>query len=395
MSRLRSAAALSLVLLTGALGACGSGASDEGQEGTAEYDSGLLAAYRAALPEAEQVQVVVPGGEPAANAITALGDAEIARLAIASAISVNVPALTVVTVLRAITSVPPTLYDSEQKEFVWGPWANDQGYGQVMAFIRENPEGDDMKYEYALIRLVGSDLATMTPVIWGSATPGTVGDGLGVGITLWDFEADNAFTERHDPEFDASEARNQGRFAMLYGRDRGENDDGDFSFNVAVFRNFIAEDADPGTDAANLDYFYGHFAADSGSTIDFVDWALEANLCEQDPATCFETPADGEAETMTLRAAFIDRGMGRAEAVVGSGDLLDPVSVLECWDDDIDRTHLGVESGGSLVAEVGACEAPFDVSLASLGVPTMAELDQEVLASMDCIATNGIEACEG
>lgn len=373
--------------------ACGSAddAEPTESEATEDYEMALLEDYRAALPSEERVEAVVPGQESDPNALTALGDAELAWLAIHSAHSINRPARLMVKVLRTITSLPPTLYDSEKAEFVWGPWDNDDGYGQVLAYIRENPADDDMKYGYALVRLVDSDIATASPVIWGGATPGENDEG--VGVTLWDFEANEAFEKAHDPDFDADVARDEGRFAMLYGKGRNDENDGDFAFNVAVFRDFVSKDGDT-PEPANLDYFFGHFDADEGTVVDFVDWQLTANLCDETPDSCFESPAAGSEETLNLRSAFINRGNGRAEAVVSGGDLPQVVSVVECWDDDIDRTHIGVSTDGELVAEEGACDAPFDTTLAELGIPTLADVDQDALAAMDCAATNGLRACE-
>src|SRR5690606_6719011 len=161
-----------------------------------------------------------------------------------------------------------------------------------------------------------------------------------------------------------------GRFAMLYGKGRGENDDGDFAFNVAVFRDFISKDAKPDEQPANLDYLFGHFDGDDGTTVDFLDWALTANFCATDPDTCFEMPEEGAAETLYLRSAFINRGFGRAEAAVMGGDLDQDVSVVECWDDDIDRTYMSVSADDEMVAEIGECGEPFAPGLSELGIPT-------------------------
>ncbi len=383
------------LLLPITLLACG--AADETAEGpteTSTYEAALLEEYRSALPEEDRVEAVVPGPEGSENALTVLGDAELAWLAIKSAHGVNTPARLIVRVLRAITKVPPTLYDSEKKEFLWGPWDNEDGYGQVMAYIRENGPDDDFKFGYALIRLVDSDMATASPVIWGGATPDPDDDDDGVGVTLWDFEANLDFEKAHDPNFDADAPHDEGRFAMLFGKGRGDNDDGDFAFNVAVFRDFVTKDREPDEQPANLDYLFGHFDGDDGTTVDFLDWALTANFCGQDADTCFEMPEDGDAETLYLRSAFINRGFGRAEASVTGGDLLQTVSVVECWDDDIDRTYMSVSADDEMVAEVGECADAFAPGLSELGIPTLQDIDQDALAALDCAATNGLAACE-
>jgi hypothetical protein len=372
--------------------ACGGGLDAESDaDEAADYDRSRLDEYRGALPDEEQVEAKTPGPEADPNALTLLGDAELAHLAIKSARDVNAPAKMVVFLLRQITNVPPTLYDSEKREFVWGPWDNEDAYGQVLVYIRENPAGDDFKYGYALVRLVDSDIATAKPVIWGGATPGEE-PRQGMGVTLWDFEADNAFSKEHDPNFDAEAPHDEGRFAMVYGR--GDDANGTFKFNVAVVRDFISKDDEDAREPANLDYFYGHVKGNDGVVVDFLDWQLTGELCNADPETCFETPGGAATETLQLRAAFVDRGMGRAEAQITGGDLSQTVSVVECWDDDIDRTHMSVSTDEVVAGEIGTCVAPFDATLAALGVPTIDDLDDEMLEDMDCAATNGLEGCD-
>ncbi len=392
---------LAILLTTTALVACG-GAADPAEadgenntEGTesARYDMTLLEEYRAALPESDQVTAVVPGSEASPNALTMMGDAELAGLALASARDINTPAKAIVVLLRAITKIPPTLYDSQKKEFVWGPWDNEDGYGKALVYIRENPADADFHYSYAFVRMDGADLATASPVIWGGATPDPDDEKVGVGVTLWDFEANRAFEQEYDPDYDPDAIRDHGRFAMVYGAGRGENDDGSFKFNVAVFRNFVSKD-NPEAQPADLDYYFGQFRGDDGNDLGFVDWSLDANLCEADSATCFQTAAEGELETLNLRAAFFNRGIGRAEALVSGGDLTNSVGVVECWDQDIDRTYMSVSDDGEMVAEEGECIAPFGETLEDLGIPTLQDVDPDVLAKMDCVATNGIAACE-
>jgi hypothetical protein len=389
---------IALVPLIAATWLTGCGAADdtaasENPETTeqAGYDMALLDEYRAALPADESVTAAVPGQATSDNALTMLGDAELAKLAIKSAVDINLPARLMVRILRAVTQLPPSLYDSKKKEFVWGPWDNEDGYGQVLVYIKENPKTDDFKYSYAFIRMVDSDTATMAPVIWGGGTPGPKKE-RGVGVTLWDFEANTAFDTEHDPDFDPDAARDAGRFAMVYGK--GVETDGEFAFNVAVFRNFIGKDAEPGAMPADLDYFFGHFEGNDGNVFDFVDWSLTGNLCDAEPASCFAQPGAGQDEVLGLRAAFFNRGQGRAEAVVAGGDLSSSVSTVECWDADIDRTGITVSDDVAMLVQEGECAAPFTDTLDALGVPSLADVDAEMLAKMDCVATNGLAACE-
>ncbi len=379
--------------------ACGN--SDAVQQSAADdsgddYDSEELAEFREAIPSEGRLTAVTPGEQPDPNALTVAGTSELAKLAIGSAIAVNAPAKAVVLTLRALTSIKPTLYDSEKRQFVWGPFDNDDGYGKVLAYIQKNPDDSDFEYGYALVRLEGEDLSTGVPVIWGGATPldeaDDEGDRSGAGVTLWDFEANRKFAEKYDPDFDEAAAVDRGRFVMLFGRN--DEDGARFKFNVAVFRDFVAKDAER-PDPANADYFYGHYKGQDGMVVDFVDWSLQADLCDEGTDACFEDKSDTDnaSETLDFRAAFLNRGTGRAEAQVSGGDLTQAVDVAECWDEDIDRTHIELTVDGEPIATEGECEAPFAETIAELGVPTLDDVDPALLARMSCVAESGT-ACE-
>lgn len=361
-----------------------------------DYDSEELAEFRSAIPSESRLTAVTPGNEPDPNALTAESTSELAKLAVASAVAVNAPAKAIVITLKALTSIKPTIYDSEKEQFVWGPFDNEDGYGKVLAYIQKNPVDSDFAYGYALVRLDGDDLSTAVPVIWGGATPlgepDDEGDRSGTGVTLWDFEANRAFAEEYDPKFDESAVTDRGRFVMLFGRQ--DEDDSRFKFNVAVFRDFISKDAeDP--KPTNADYFYGHYTGEDGTLVDFVDWSLQGDLCDASTDTCFEKKSNltNAAEQLDFRAAFLNRGVGRAEATVSDGDLTDAVNVTECWDEAVDRNYIGVVVDGATIAEDGACTAPFDTTLAAIGIPTLDDIDAELLGRMSCVAESGT-ACD-
>lgn len=400
MTTRRICSLLTTLTLTAHLGACGDASNEPSDDNTsdgdgveatesAEYDLSLLEEYKQALPSEEQLTAEAPGPEPTSNALTLIGDAELGGMAAKSARDINSLARGIVWLMRTVTALPPTLYDSEKQEFIWGPWDNDEGHGQVLVFITKNDPDDDFEYGYALVRLDDRDLEKAQAVVWGGATPDPDDERHGAGITLWDFEANHEFEKAYDPDYDPDAARDEGRFAMVYGRDDG--DDGEYAFNVAVFRDFVSkgdEDAEP----VDLDYYFGHLQGDDGNVIDFLDWSLSGDMCGADPESCFEEPS-GVSETLGLRAAFINRGMGRAEAVISGGDLEDMIEVSECWDDAVDRTYFGVSQNGEMLAEEGLCLPPFASTLEQLGVPTLADVDPEGLAAMDCVASNGLEAC--
>src|SRR5690606_33757696 len=149
--------------------ACGAAQDDVTAEDAA--DSAQLDEYRSALPDADTVSAPVLGDEPDPNALTVDDKSELAKLAAETAIGINRPARLIVATLRTITKLKPTSYDEEAKAYTWGPWGNDDGYGQVLVYIKKLPEGADFTYEYALVRLT-DDPGSETAVIWGGATPG-------------------------------------------------------------------------------------------------------------------------------------------------------------------------------------------------------------------------------
>jgi hypothetical protein len=382
--------ALTGILATLTLPACGDSAASE------PYDTATLEQYLTALPSEDRLRASVPEAEASRQAQTLLGNAELAHEARKAAFAINLPALTMVRLLRTIAHVPPTRYDDEDNAFVWGPWSNDEddGYGQVLVYIKRNPAGEDFEYSYAFARLENDDPATITPVIWGAATPDPTFEDRGVGVTLWDFEANNAWEADHDPAFDPDARRTEGRFSMLYGH--GEEDEGEFVFNVAAFRDFIAEDSEEESpEPADLDYFFGRFYGSDGNRVDFLDWRLSADLCDDAVTSCFDNDVVRDAaETFDLRAAFYNGGVGRAEALVHDGDLRsESVSAVECWDESLNRTYFDFQAGQAM-AELGACAAPLDQPLSDLGIPTLGEVDAEILEALACVSENGLGACE-
>ncbi len=377
--------AISAVMLPLALVGCTLADGDD--EG---YDAALLQQYRSALPTTERLAsgVPTPGSHPGALALEA--DSEIARMAIEAAVGVNEPAIQMVRVLEVITALPPTLYNSETREFIWGPWPNDDGVGNVVAYIRENDVGDDFRYSYAFARLMDQDIATAEPVIAGGATPDPDDPDLGVGATLWDMQMNNAFDRANDPEFDPEVPRDQGRVAMLYGAgtDGGEN----HAFNVAMLRDFVADDAEPGTQPADAELFYGHTRVD-GVSLHFLDWVIQGDVCDATVDSCFENDAVDDAdETFAFRAAFLGTA-GRGEATISGGDLTNDLALVECWDSMLETTYFAVDDGTASVTD-GSCGGNEDVSLAESGVPTLDQVEPELMDALDCVASNGFEACE-
>jgi hypothetical protein len=352
-----------------------------------EYSFAQLAAARAAIPPAARLESGVPTPSNNPGALSLDADSETAALAIAAATEINQPVADMIAILETIVALPPTLYDSSTRQFVWGPWDNDEGVGQVLAYIRENAPDDDFAYAYAFARTMDGDVTQAVPVIWGAATPDTENPDYGVGVTLWDIDANNAFDDAHDPS--AVAGPEQGKVVMLYGH--GEADGAEILYNLAVLRNFRGDDGEPSEGPVDSDYFYGRATSEGGALV-FLDWEFDYDVCDAD-SSCWEdqTVADAD-ERFSLRAAFVGTA-GRGEATVSDGDLSAPIELVECWDSQLTTTYVSVDTGTESVSD-GTCGWGESVSLADSGVPTLADVDAELMDALICVAENGVEACE-
>ncbi len=372
-------AALAALVLTFTLpiGACV-------QEDDTEFDQQRLAEYRAALPSKAALRAEAP--QPTSAKM--LGDPAIYPHSSWPIVEgINGAVENMIDVLDTVVSLPPTFYNSETLEFVWGPYPNDDGVGYIAAYIKDTQTDEDFRYQYAFLRGASNDLATLTPIIWGGATPDPTNDDHGVGVTLWDFEANRAFEEANDPAYDEN-AGNRGRFAALYAAGNDEDEPAnEVAYVVSVFRNFVPED-NPTADPTDLDYFYGHYVAPE-HTLDFLDYEAAFDVSD---------PADGIAEDVGVRLAFLDEGTGRAEADAMNGSLAanQSVEAVECWDTAIDQTYLSfelLESGDVLDSyvdgELTNCGL-FQATLDDLQIPSLQDIDPTLLAALDDAAENGV-----
>lgn len=354
------------------------------------YSEDDLALARAAVPSVSRLESGVPTPKDNPGALSVAADSELGELSVAAATEINYPAAAMVRLLEEVVALPPTLYDSEKKEFLWGPWDNEDGVGKVLVTIRENPPGDDFDYGYVFARTMSADLAGAVPVISGGATPDPSEPDHGVGVTLWDIDANNAFDSANDPDIKVADRLEEGKIVMLYGRE--PTDDAEVLYNVAVLRDFRPEDAAADDAPIDSEYFYGR-VADPDGTLHFIDWQFDYDLCDRGPTTCWEnqTVADAQ-ETFSLRAAFVGRA-GRGEATMTGGDLSDPVSVVECWDKNLITSYFAVDDGSQILAD-GSCGGDEEVTLAERGVPTLADVDPALLDAMECVAEEGVWPCE-
>jgi len=375
---MRKLVTLGLVSITLGLFACGGDG-----EGDA-IDQALLDQYRAAIPKDEQVMASAPKasvnaiiGEPA---LYPKGSQDIVQ-------GINGSIGHIVDAMTFIVGLPPTAYNAATQEFVWGPYDNNDGFGKIAAYIKDAGEGAEFRYHYALLRGTGGDVASMTPVIWGGANPDPATKEHGSGVTLWDFEANYTFEKDNNPDF-ASLALERGRFVAVYGR--GPSNGGEATMVVAVLHDFVPRE-NPENPPTHLDYFYGSFT-DGTTKVDFVDWASSFNVDDD--------PAKPLAEDVAVRLAFVNEGMGRAEAQASGGDLAmgQVADAVECWDNTLSETYLsfttstnGMQDGSISDGDPASCGA-FKATLDELGVPSLADVDPALKAKLDEVAKNGVPA---
>lgn len=357
-----------------------------------EIDQQLLAEYRAALPSMGALEATTP--ESSASALRRLTPeigqpAELPNGSYDIAIGINTAVSGIIEIMDEVVAQPPTVFNSDTKEFVWGPYPNDEGIGFVAAYIRDAGEDEDFRFHYALVRGIDNDIANMVPVIWGGATPDPDNEDHGVGVTLWDFEANRAFEEEHNPDYDQL-TLDQGRFVALYAKGPDENDsEAEVAIVLAAFRGFVPKD-EPTNEPADLDYFYGRFTKD-GTTVDFMDWESAFDVNE---------PGDDVAENVGVRMAFLNEGTGRAEADAAGGSLAEGESMhlVECWDAAIDQSYLQIQhqvgDEPAETVELGAAEdcGLFQLSLSELGVPSLDDVDPDLRAALQQVAETGAPA---
>lgn len=341
-----------------------------------DIDQQLLAEYRQALPSMSQLEAPTVRGSTS----TAQGDPALVptnSYPLVEAINGGVAEL--IGTLEAVVALPPTVFNSDTQEFFWGPIPNEDGVGFVGVYIRDVGASEDFRYEYAFLRGIDNDVAKLTPVVWGGATPLADPD-HGIGVALFDFEANHAFEQEHNANAGDLELE-RGRFAVVFGAGPDEeNPNAELGFVIAAFRDFVPAD-EPGATPTDLDYLYGRFADDTNS-IDFINWKAPVDI---------DDPIDGNAELLDVRMAFLNEGIGRAEAIATGGSLGDDetVTITECWDTSINQTHLAIN--GADVAGVQAdCGVLFNANLSDLSVPTLSDLDAGLVAELDAVATNGI-----
>ena len=338
----------------------------------------LLAEYRRAIPSKSVLQA-----SSVRAASKAVGDPAVlppGSIELATGINGAVGAL--IDTLDAVVALPPTVYNSETLEFVWGPFPNDDGVGTVAVYIRDVGDTKDFRYEFAFLRGIDNDVAKLTPIIIGGATPDETNDDHGVGVALYDFEANAAFEDQHNPDHGALD---HGRIGFLFAAGPDEkNPANELGLVVAAFRGFVSVD-NPEEPAADIDYLYGRYIDNSAvkTTIDFLNFTAPIDVQE-----------DGSArEDLDVRLAFINEGAGRGEAVATGGDLAtgETATLTECWDDQIKQNFLELSLPNDQVTTEGSVDncGLFRPGLATLGVPSVSDIPADLYKALSDVAATG------
>ena len=336
----------------------------------------LLSEYRAALPSLAQLSAPVPASTPLKAQLETVAALypEVSQDAVQG---INGAVLGIVTALKTIGDLPPTLYRSSTKEFLWGPFADeDNGYGFIAAYIRDAGQENDFRYHYAILRGMSQDVDTFTPIVWGGATPDPSNENHGFGITLWDFDANNAYEQANNSAYDPTTV-DHGRFVAVYGTSpTEENPANEITIILAHLRNFQSKD-NPQANPVTANYLYGRWVS-SDTAVDFLDFEFPLDVLEEP-----EGPED-----VSIRMAFIDGGIGRAEADASTGQ--ETYSVTECWDENLDRTYLASNPQDPEYGTESDCVDPFHLTLDTLNVPSLDSLDQNLRNALEDIAQNGV-----
>jgi hypothetical protein len=357
------------------------------------YSAAMLEEYRAALPTVEELKAPQAQSDMQAQ----LGDpAVLPRLAAPQVTAVNVTVIGLVATLEIVTAFPPTFYNSDTQEFVWGPMDDDKSAlagDKVAVYVKDNGEDAEMRYSYAFIRGMGNDMATYQPVIWGATTPRS-DENTGHGLVLFDLEANNAFLLAN-----GAEENGQGRFAIAYGRNRDENSGAMVSIVLSTFRDFKGGEAPAEQVPSNTDQLYGHVVGTDGNKIDFASIQAQGHVHPAGDNT-------SALEDIDLRLVLANGGPGRAEAIVSGGDVEadSVVTMTECWDALIARTYVNISAEGAVAAdqpdgvitiaqegEESLCGDVLSNTLADLEIPSLDDVDPAHLAALDEIASNGIQ----
>ncbi|MDP2341415.1 MAG: hypothetical protein Q8O67_10675 [Deltaproteobacteria bacterium] len=349
-------------------------------------DTTRLAEFKRAVPKKQNLVASLPAS--AAGAGAAVGDAaQYPQMAVPHVVGVNTLIGNILDTVELVVATPPTVFNSETQEYLWGPFDNEDSPlagDKGIVFIVDKGEEADFRYNFAFARLMGDDVATAVPVIFGAVNPDPEIDDEGNGILLIDFEASRAFAEANGGAVDA-EAR--GRFATGFSRAPNPDDDGGIvTIVVGSFRGFNGEG---GAETIDVDHLWGNVQGSDGNKLDFVNLAIEGNVL----------PDTTAQETLDMQLVMFNGGVGRGEVILTGGDAgTNTGDGIECWNAAVEQQFYevtltddqGTETNIETQGVATSCGAPFNVPLAELNLPTLGSIDQGIVTALQNAAENGL-----
>ncbi len=371
-------------------GLAGCGGSSGGDDATAQQ----VAAYRAAIPDAQELLVASAPRSTLGRVAAAAGDPALyPPLAMAVVPQINGIVTGLIETLQTIVNSPYTLFSPQDQMVLWGPFPNDDGAGQVVVVITKEVPTEDDPFEYIYVFLRVDDdfrftdldtLASEQIVLFGGAAPdGAEGP---IGLAVFDFDANAAFAQAQGE----SGPFTTGGFATAFGK-MGPDAElaGVLSLVIAAFRDFVPED-EPGKAPVDVDYLYGRYVPSAAGQpeVDFLEFKAEVDVEE----------TSSTEEKLDIRMAFINQSEGRAEVSAAGGDLEEGISAdaVECWNVALQREYLSYQqSNWDLPYTEGAlagCGFTFSQTLDELQIPSLQSLtadDPELMRILERLAEMG------
>jgi hypothetical protein len=209
------------------------------------------------------------------------------------------------TSVNAVTELPASWSSEEDNTAVWGPFADALDPVETLLVVQYMPATDE--YEWAISQRpkeLSHDESAWVGLILGHVDAGAT-EADSSGWMIIDFTAANQL----DPNQTAT-----GSFGVVYDIDP----DG-----VTAEAGF--EDFSDGGEVMDAYYRYGQ-VVDGEGYMDLV-WTEDVH----------EGPAGDE--TLALRSRWLPTGEGRADAVVFDGDLSEPGTLTDCWDEAFEVSY--------------------------------------------------------
>lgn len=377
------------------------------------FDEKLVHTYRQSLPTYPNLippipseTIVVSPGTPAALA---------PALAQASLEPVRFTFNLMHETLVELTTYPPTLYNEDTTQLVWGPFDAHKDFGTVALFVSQNenynpaffdedePTGSPLQYTFALMRGADYDLQTLTPIVLGGSTPHADNPEWGLTVLVFDFNTNKNFVEQYGKVF-APGCLASGRFVAARNRgpvldELGEPTDQTLTSVAGLFRNFVPQYA-PNAAPIDLDYLYGDISS-SETTLSYSNFGAQFDF-DGNPET-LETVAVKMAFWSYLRRS--PASSGRAEFVATNDTMAEGqfLQATECWDYNLARSYFNmvniygeeVTPLTNMGTPISSCDDSLENGLEAMGLPNADDADPKLQELLEDIAQNGLPVDTG